>query len=161
MTVELRGMPELEKKLGHALDPVRHMAEEIAAELEKNVEQVAAPHLADRGIGLGEIKHDIAPGGVPLWAKVSTDNPVVIAIDRGRRPGGRMPPLEAIARWVEHHSLTPVAGRGRDLAWMVARAIQRRGLKGVRMFEKGARATEEKLPGIIAKTEDEIERKWG
>lgn len=69
-------------------------------------------------------------------------------VDEGRRPGGRMPPIEAILRWmrfkgvpvrnlaqnrrssVQRRNTNPEAAR-RQAAFAIARAIQRNGVRAV------------------------------
>lgn len=61
----------------------------------------------------------------------TTDDPVKMkTIEGGRRAGAAPPPVSALIPWVAF----AFGGDARD-AFMVARAIGRRGIPGVRMFE--------------------------
>ena len=72
--------------------------------------------------------------------------PHMIVMDQGRRPGQKMPPVDAIQDWV-----TRRAGRGqirlsggatdrvkqaRGIAWAIARAIAKNGIEGRKYIEK-------------------------
>lgn len=73
-------------------------------------------------------------------------NPVSYAwpVEAGRRPG-KMPPVDAIKLWVIRKGIA----RGKEAdsaAFLIARAIGRRGTQGSQMFEEGFDAS---LPTII------------
>jgi hypothetical protein len=48
------------------------------------------------------------------------------AVFEGRKPGGRMPPWQAIQQWAKDRQI----GSDGGTAWAIARAIQRRGIRG-------------------------------
>jgi hypothetical protein len=58
-------------------------------------------------------------------------------VEAGRRPGARRPPLEPIRLWVIR-KLGISSLQARQVAFLVARAIGRRGTKGQHMFERAA-----------------------
>ncbi len=76
-------------------------------------------------------------------------NPLIYSevIERGRRPGAPMPPIEAIRTWVERKI-------GPDVSpYVIARAISRKGIEGRRMLQKAVLATQgpaERLWGATA-----------
>jgi hypothetical protein len=59
---------------------------------------------------------------------VYNDDPSAAIIERGRRAGGKMPPLRAIARWVQRR-LQLSEQEAAKRAYPFARAIARRGLR--------------------------------
>lgn len=73
---------------------------------------------------------------IPNGARVYSKAPYAAVIESGRRPGSRMPPVDVIARWVRRKGL--LGGKGgrsspraeRQAAFMIARAIARRGVPG-------------------------------
>lgn len=79
------------------------------------------------------ITHDISGSGIAIVGRVySTDVPIKVAsVEEGRAPG-RMPPMAPIELWVRRK-----LGGDRNVAFLVARAIGRRGTKGAHMFQKG------------------------
>lgn len=79
------------------------------------------------------ITHDISGSGISMVGRVfSQDKPIkVAAVETGRRPGAP-PPISAILPWVQRK-----LGGDRQVAFLVARAIGRRGTKGAFMFQKG------------------------
>lgn len=52
----------------------------------------------------------------------------------GRRPGAKMPPPDALERWV-HLKLGTVEGSG--VGFVIARSIARKGIKGKRFMKRG------------------------
>lgn len=82
-------------------------------------------------------------GAVEAWL-VGSDQPHAPFVEYGRRPG-KQPPVEAIIRWI---AIKPIDTGGRsirDVAFMIARAIGRRGLKPRPVFR---RAVETMTPRI-------------
>lgn len=78
-------------------------------------------------------------------AVLFNDNPVASIIERGRRPGSRMPPIDKIAEWLEQKMRGQVKNRrdrakqARGLAFVVARAIAKRGLPAHRIMARTKR----------------------
>lgn len=94
-----------------------------------------------------------------------------IVVERGRRAGAKAPPIAPIMLWVRRKQIvfTRVLKSGKTVplsiestAFLIARAIGRRGIKGKFMFEKGFEAalpyilrTWERLPEkIVARLSD-------
>lgn len=77
-----------------------------------------------------------------------------IVIERGRKPGSRMPPLDVIQLWVSR-VLNPPEEEIESVAWAVAKHIAKYGFsdapeaqvgsKGARMFEEGLKASEAQI----------------
>ena len=59
-------------------------------------------------------------------------------MELGRRPGARMPPVDAIVRWVIRKQIAS-GGSARSVAFLIARSIGRKGIRGRHMFEEAAR----------------------
>ena len=53
-------------------------------------------------------------------------------VENGRPPGGKMPPINALIDWIKVKHLQPFAARmdERDLAFVIGRRMQQRGIKG-------------------------------
>lgn len=66
---------------------------------------------------------------VGLRLLVVNDRPYSVVVDEGRRAGARMPPPAALEPWVRRKMKVP-RDRVRGAAFMLARAIKRRGIKG-------------------------------
>lgn len=62
----------------------------------------------------------------------------------GRKPGAKMPPPSALERWV-HLVLKVPTERARGVAFVVARAIGRRGIKGKKFMQKGFEQSKPKM----------------
>lgn len=76
-----------------------------------------------------------------LGARVFSSLPHAIVIDQGRAPGARMPPVDAIMLWVER--VLGIAESDdfelEEVAWAIAKSIQRRGITPRNFMEKGVR----------------------
>lgn len=88
----------------------------------------------------GSISSKVKPIGGRLVGMVSTTKDYAPYVERGTRP--HFPPPSALERWC-----AIVLGNAR-LAFVVARAISRRGTRGAKMFEK---ATKKNLPNILTR----------
>ena len=76
----------------------------------------------------------------------SADMPIKVAsVEHGRAPG-RMPPIGPIELWLRRKA----GVTDRSAAFLVARAIGRRGTKGARMFEQGYDVAQGRLPQRMA-----------
>jgi hypothetical protein len=86
-------------------------------------------------------------------AIVFNDTPYASVIEHGRRRGARMPPTKVIAEWLEQKMRGRVRNRAKRLrmaksmAFVVARAIGRRGLPAKNIMKK----TRRKLDPMVKK----------
>ncbi|HQV45029.1 MAG TPA: hypothetical protein PK478_02000 [Nitrospira sp.] len=127
----------------------------IGAELERTVTGIAldaesgviaATPVGATGHLRQSITHQVAASALVVQGRVySTDVPIKVAsVEHGRAPG-RMPPMAPIELWVSRK-----LGGDRRVAFLVARAIGRRGTKGQHMFEKGYESATSRLPQRMA-----------
>lgn len=114
------------------------------------------------GILRGSISHEIFGEPPDFYGEVGTPVLYGAPVEFGRRPG-KMPPVRAIRAWVVRKKLVPAMDSDEDYqeavdraAYMIARAIGRRGTKGAHMFERGFRATEPMIPYLWALALDRI-----
>lgn len=101
----------------------------------------------DRGILRGSIVTEIR--GTPLGLHGVVAPGVVAAqyadvMELGRRPGAPPPPTSVIAAWATRHGIAAEA------AFVIARAIGRRGLKGHHMFQNAAEKGADQVGRIFA-----------
>lgn len=70
-----------------------------------------------------------------------------------RRPGGKMPPIEPLRRWINFRRLamSPYA---------LARSIARRGIRARPFFAPARADTQREFPRFAARFNAEIERRW-
>jgi len=123
-----------------------------------------------------------ATAGLSITGGIETGAPHAIVMEEGRRPGARMPPLQAIRRWVElkirrgdmqmpadigdmSTQLRSDAGprtrrrrkrstesRVKGLAFVIARSIARKGIKGRLFMRKAEVAATTDLAARITET---------
>jgi hypothetical protein len=122
---------------------LRRTVELLAVDIEGGV--IAHTPVGATGHLRQSITHDVSGSGLLVVGRVySTDVPIkVLSVEHGRRPG-RMPPRRPIELWVNRK-----LGEGRAVAFLVARAIGRRGTRGAHMFERGFRDRAPRAQGRI------------
>lgn len=81
--------------------------------------------------------------GSPLMlsGKVASDLVYGQVVDQGRPAGATPPPVDAIEFWVRR-KLGVSGDEARSVAYLIARAIGRRGIKAVRMVDKAVKQAE-------------------
>lgn len=87
-------------------------------------------------------------------------NPVQHAIfaEKGRAPG-KMPPIAPIELWVRR-KLGVNAKESRSVAFLIARAIGRRGTKGAHMAEEGLAAVRPQIEADFAQIANRVARRF-
>lgn len=110
-----------------------------------------------RGSIFTEIKGE---GRGALRGVVASRAPYAGYVEFGRRPGGAMPPWREgspLYRWVVRN-LESQGGDFESVAFLVARAIARRGIRGRRMFAHAFEENQSRIEGRIRELLDEIAR---
>src|SRR3990167_6339597 len=83
-----------------------------------------------------------------LFSEVIGSNLAYIEpLEVGRRPG-KQPPVDALIPWVEKFIALDEGETAEGVAFVIARAIGRRGTQGAHMFEQGLNAALPLLPGM-------------
>jgi len=131
---------------GHGPEIVQRELDRVITEavafLERDVKELTPVGVfgAQGGL-LGSIAGEVRGRGTPaVKGIVASAQKYAEPVEKGTRP--HFPPLDPIQLWVER-KLGIDASESRSVAFMIARAISRRGTKGQRMFE---RALEENWP---------------
>lgn len=94
---------------------------------------------------------------LPNGAVLLNDAPHAAFIEYGRRPGARMPPPRVIEQWLEAKMRGRIRNRGKReasakaLAFVVARAIGRRGLPAHRIMARTRRRLDRAVQEAIAR----------
>lgn len=151
MTVysELRGAGVVKERLG---------PQDVSRSRDRLLHDVAAfghREAVQGARGLGGVPGSLTPAVQGLTASVISRHPGAFPGEVGRRPGARIPPLAAIAGWAARHGLE-------GLAFPIARAIARRGIKG-RFFMRHARErlVNYEVPRLVDRSKREIAEAWG
>lgn len=109
----------------------------------------------EAGRDIGAIAGTIAANVVsPMEYRVRSSHPGALAAEFGRRAGTPPPPASALRDWAERHGMA-------GLEFALARAISRRGIKGLFFLRKARESLEQsELPRLIQRAIGEIERRW-
>ncbi|WP_305042377.1 hypothetical protein [Geoalkalibacter sp.] len=85
---------------------------------------------------LGSIQAEVTGRGTPLIkGLVASAHAYAETIEKGRRPGGKMPPPGVLVRWIEQ-KFGVDGDTAQRLEFVVRRKIARAGFDGAKMFER-------------------------
>lgn len=147
LTIEMQGADELQAAFQRAPELV---SREMRATMDVAVGQIERVVVDNTPVGAtGHARQsmttDIQGSGIDLTGRVfSRDEPVKIAsLETGRKPG-KMPPISALELWVRRKF-----GGDRQAAFLVARAIGRRGTRGAFMFRKAYESEKPKIERLF------------
>lgn len=121
---------------------VRAAMEEATAYLEREVD---AGMPVDQGAARESVRVTVSGSPINLTGRLWSPLPHVAVIEEGRRPGSTPPPVEPIRRWLERRGMD---GR---LAFVVARAIGRRGQPPQRVFRRAFERSSGRIQAIFRK----------
>ncbi len=88
----------------------------------------------------GSIFGEVVPLGEKVEAVVGTPSPYGAVVEMGRRPG-KMPPVAPLALWAER-KLGVAPDDARNVAFLIARKIAKKGTAGAFMFQRAWREGE-------------------
>ena len=99
---------------------------------------------------------DIKASVQSVSAKVSMPRNLTYysVMEEGRRPGGKMPPPRELHGWMRRHGI-PLG-----MAFVIARSIARRGIKGRFFMRQAAQSIHKKMPGYLRDMGEEVGLKW-
>lgn len=158
--VEIIGKPELLAKLrpeSLTYIPIRDFLLASALTVEAEAKKViAAENLRDTGTLFRSIDTKVYSAPMPNMATVGTVNPYAIFVhgdpaEPGARTRPHWPPMAAIAPWAARHGIP---------AFLVARAIARKGTRMVPFLTLGLTAALPMIDEQLAKAGAAIEARW-
>jgi hypothetical protein len=146
---EIKGMKELQQIMKKFPDVAeKHMRKAMRVSV-TDVEAAVVP-LTPVGVSKrlrGSMASEVqghGPNIVGLVGSTLKGEKYPAVMEFGRRPGAKMPPPRALERWV-HLVLKVPAAEVKGVAYLVARAIARKGIKGKRFLEKGFKKAQPKV----------------
>lgn len=115
--------------------------------MQKSVDYAQEAIRLETPVNTGKIRQSIATEirgtSAGITGEIFTPLVYGLPLEYGRKPG-RMPPVDVIQLWVHQKGIA--AGQDeRQVAYLIARAIGRRGTKGAHMFEKGMKNAESRI----------------
>ena len=149
ISIEVEGLDKLRRKLAPRTyeKAVATLMEDIAIVGERTAKQ-RAPR------DTGALKRSIHSDARPMSARIFSNLAYAVPVELGRGKGKRMPPPNALHGWLRRH------GKPQSAAYVVARAIGKRGIKG-RFFMKAAvDAIRFKMPSMVRRASDDIAKRW-
>lgn len=134
---ELQKIDELLRKLGASI------TDEIYDSVQVSLNTFRQSVVARTPVDRGTLRESITTQVSGLSGKVVTPLVYGVYVENGRKPG-RMPPLEVIEqRVIRKLGVTPP--KSRSVAYLIARAIGKKGTRAARMFRRGFSAAEKSV----------------
>jgi hypothetical protein len=154
LKIEVEGLEKLQMKLGHVLDAVKPTLQKVTDYAHgRAVDELERP-VGATGKLAQSTKSELAPGPVPLHARVYHATPISLHVEQGRPRGLPQPPIGAMERWARRAGINVAP-------FVLARQIKERGTKGLFYMKKAAEATAKKMPELLREAAAAIERNWG
>jgi hypothetical protein len=155
LDLQVKGIKELEEKMGHVLEPAKTMISDLARYIQAEADKFAKPHPADKGTLGKTVKMTLGPGPIPLWAEVWTKSGIAPTVEVGRL-GGKPPPIKRIETWARAHGYLGANESGYDI-WF---QIKQKGTKGIYFMKQAEEAGREKAGDMLVKLARTIEGHW-
>jgi hypothetical protein len=147
MTLEIKGFDELMQRIAgleQGGGPFTAMIESTMQQaLDLLEEQIAIRTPVNTGLLRGSIGTFIRGRPLAIEGIVATPISYGVPVEYGRA-AGKMPPVDAIEYWVKRKGIAP-EGQERSVAFLIARAIGRRGTQGAHMFRDGFDASRPRI----------------
>jgi len=104
------------------------------------------------------IQAEVKTGGAAVVGRVFSDitspYPYPLTVELGRKPG-KMPPPDALKRWVQL-VIKPPAASVNGIAYLVARSIGRRGIKGKFFMKRAVESSKVRIGMLFREALDRI-----
>jgi len=163
LTIEIRGLDRIQRKLGDARflqRPMRTFFDKSAIAVERRAKQNAP---IDTGRLRSSITHQVDKAPLPMWAKVGTDvfygpyqefGTGLLAEGVGGKGGRHWPPSAALDLWARRHGIPS--------GYLVARAIGLRGgLRPRRYMRNALKDSLNDIKRFLREAGSDIAREWG
>lgn len=145
---------EGDDELAARLDPEKAIGAPFRAMLDRSGITVANKAKRGTPVWKGRLRaslaHEVDPAPIPVWAKVGTNVVYGPFVEDGTRP--HWPPLAQVAPWAADHGIP---------AFLVARAIARKGTQGKKMLANALESSQGDIAGFARRAEDEIVQALG
>lgn len=136
LTLDFDEITKAARALGATPDVI---AKEMTISMQASLDTFEQAVAVETPVNTGTLRNSIGTiiyGEPPDFSgAVATSIYYAMPVEYGRAPG-KMPPVDAIKYWVIRKGIAP-ADEADSVAFLIARAIGRRGTKGAFMFKKG------------------------
>ena len=104
--------------------------------------QVRVRTPVNQGALRNSLNHQIVSPFPNLVGSVGSPLQYAETMEFGRKPGSRLPPVDAIELWVYRKGIERDREKTRGVAWAIAKHIAKHGIEGRHMFQEGFEAAE-------------------
>lgn len=133
--------------------------EETSMAMKKAVSEVERQTVTRTPVNTGQLRQawstNVHKGAASVKGEVVNPREYAIVMEKGRRPGAKMPPVDALQLWVVR-KLGVHPDEARQVAFLVARSISRKGIKGRKMLEEGYKAAEPTVNRLFAAVPENV-----
>jgi hypothetical protein len=158
--VTVKGLDELIEKFGNATPLIQR---ELKRGMFQSVNAIRSEVIPLTPVGVsgrlrGSIGSSVSGEGFSIVGKVGSslkDTVYPAVMEFGRAPGSKMPPPDALLRWV-HLVVHPGKKNELSVAWQIARSIGIKGIKGRHYLQRGFDAAKGKIEGYFQQARDRI-----
>ncbi len=150
LSIDVSGIDPVVEEYEHfpaAIRAVMTVAMEKSLQLVEGQVKIRTPE--NLGTLRASINHEIIRPFPNLVGKVGSPQIYAPVIESGRKPGSRMPPVDAIKLWLFRKKIVTDLSKLESAAWAVAKHIAKEGFSpkgdvgptGRKMFERGLKAS--------------------
>lgn len=135
VTVKIEGMNELQKAFAKSPQIVKESIDPAIRKAILTIQARAIPHIPTDS---GFLRNSNMPFFSSLKGTLENRSPYAIFVHEGTRP--HFPPIHAIERWADRHGINP---------FVVARAISRKGTKGIPFYDMAIKESQPIIDSIF------------
>lgn len=150
-TLEINGWDELLERIDELEQGSGPFSQLISNTMQTALDVLEQEIVTRTPVNTGLLRGSIANAmyGRPPFIEGVVGTPISygLPVETGRAPG-KLPPIDAIEYWLKRKQLAP-EGNTRQVAYLIARAIGRRGTKGAFMFRVGFEAARPRIEQLF------------
>lgn len=165
LEVKIEGLEELQAAFKRAPQTTEKHAKKAMYKSVTTIEAAWKPNIPRGATGgyKSSIFSKVEGSGPNIIGRVGSNIkkpfPYPLVVEHGRKPG-KMPPPSALERWV-HLVLKVPTDRAKGVAFLVARAIGKRGIKARPILTQAFEKSHSKIIGFFGKALDDIVKEIG
>lgn len=148
-TVNVKGAKELIRKFADT----GYLVEQPLSDMMESLTDLARD-VAVRTSHSTQIARSVVVEVAPLQGIVRFPIRQAATLNKGRKPGAKMPSTRQIAAWANAHGIDP------ELHWVLAQTIAKRGIKGRFFVRKARAAVRQSMPAHLDRMARSVERRF-
>ena len=135
---------------------------EMRKAMQQSVDVVEGQVKGRTPVNTGQLRNSIATqvkgNMLNMQGLIMSPLAYAIVMEEGRTPGAKQPPTGPIELWVIRKGIATAGTESRQAAYVIARSIGRKGIKGLFMFREGLKASTATINQIWLKMSQRVAR---